>query len=117
MTLVQTFYQKYRNHACTSDVHDTPEFKSIATKFKNALKKMLGETQSQLLSFNKGYFCLSGFIRRKDGQLFYFATRNFRTSNTLDNISFRTVEHLKDYCSGKNQYCHFPDLALNIEQH
>lgn len=77
---------------------------------------MLNETQSQLLSFTKGRFCLSGFIRRKDGQLFYFSTFDFRSPNTLDNISFRTAEHLKDYRSGRNQYCHFPDLALNIEQ-
>lgn len=114
--LAESFYQQFHNHTCESSPYETAEFKSIATKFKNALTKMLEATGAKLLSFEKGHFECSGFIKRQDGQLYYFSSNDFRSPNPLDRLLYRTAGHLKDYRGGRNQFCNFLELAQKIEQ-
>jgi hypothetical protein len=101
--------------AFESDAIVTPEFKSFATKFRNALKKELSAAGAELVSFSRGHFDISGLYRIK-GQLGYFSLPDVRSaggfgmSNT-PKLMYRTAEHEKDYSGGSNQWVNIENGA------
>lgn len=61
--------------------------------------KLYGATNIEI---HKGYNYRSGFFE-KGGQLYYFATKDFRCGN-IDNLLIRTAKDRKDYIGGTNTF-------------
>ena len=81
----------------------SPEFKSFATKFKNDLKKEVESIGGTVTKCNPGHYYVSGFIRTKENQCYYFSISDVRHFKTYQ-ILFRTAKDEKDFSGGHNQY-------------
>jgi len=80
----------------------TPEFKSFATKFRNAMKKALAERGAELVSFYRGHFECGGYYRMGDNMA-YFSIDDVRFSSR-GSIMYRTVEDENDCRGGSNHW-------------
>ena len=117
------FVSDYANYQFESSIDETKEFKSFATKFKNVIKSILEETNSNFIldSFNVGHFYVSGFIKNQDNNKFvYFSIFDVRCSNVrcdvLDQILVRTAENNKDFTGGNNCYTELENLKFELER-
>lgn len=88
----------------------TPEFKSFAVKFQNAIKKELPEGAS-LVNYNRGHFYVYGFIKLANEKLFYFSLSDVRFF-TDSKLLLRTAKHEKDYTGGTNNYVELKEGSL-----
>ena len=117
------FVSDYANYQFESSIDETKEFKSFATKFKNVIKSILEETNSNFIldSFNVGHFYVSGFIKNQDNNKFvYFSIFDVRCSNVrhdvLDHILVRTAKNNKDFTGGANCYTELENLKFELKR-
>jgi len=83
----------------------TPEFKSFARKFKNALQKELDTIGAKITSYNTGHFYVSGFFRvGESNKCYYFSLPDVRGGSQNNNMMYRTATGEKDYTGGSNQW-------------
>ncbi len=86
----------------------TPEFKSFALKFKNALTKEIQSVGATLVTFSRNHFECSGFFKFPNGQHYYFRLGDVRMWNESDMIFgrmlMRSARSEKDYTGGKNNF-------------
>ena len=118
---IQKFLREYQNHEFESSTGTTKEFKSFATKFKNVIKSILEDTNSNFVldSYNVGHFYVSGFIQNKEnGKFVYFSLSDVRGNcfgkHFLSNVLVRTAQHNKDFSGGANNYTSLEEFGLNI---
>ena len=55
----------------------TPEFAQFAKEIKKYIKNILAPIGAELISFNRGHFYVSGFIK-KDSKYVYFSISDVR---------------------------------------
>ena len=90
----------------------TPEFAKFAREYKTAIKKLLS-SNFELISFNRGHFDLSGFVKNKDNnKLVYISTSDVRycSNSWYNSILIRTAEHEKDWTGGSNNFSSLDSL-------
>lgn len=98
----------------------TDEFATFAREYRSEFKKAIAP-EFEVVSFNRGHFYLSGFVKNKEtGKLVYFSTDDVRGSGGWYNsILVRTAKHDKDFTGGSNNQTHWPNLKnalLNLSK-
>ena len=98
---------------------ETPEFKRFAKDFKDFISGILSPN-SKLVSFSKGHFQVSGFIkltRYFDGRdrYCYFSVPDVRfNDNWHENILLRRAESPRDYTGGTNRFVSLDKIKETI---
>ena len=98
--------KNYLTYTFESSCYKTPEFKSFARKYKNAIKKALGPDY-EIIDWLTGHFFTSAFIKKNTtGKLIYISCSDVRyfRNQWYNNILIRTAAHNKDYTGGYNHY-------------
>ena len=118
MNNVEKLLEKYEDYTFESSASETPEFRTFCTKLKNAMKKYIKASFSNLeiSVWSKGHFYVSGFITRKtDDAIFYFHISDVRGWNAaVHSIMYRSARNLNDCIGGINRYCLAKDLLKRI---
>lgn len=108
--------QQYKGYYFESSSTLTPEFATFSKTAKKELKKELEQHNLELISFSRGHFEVSAFIRNKStGKMAYFNSLDIRPTFT-GMVFFRTVEHPKDYTGGVNNWCDISELIDGLER-
>jgi len=92
------------------------DFNLFARLFKKYIKNNL-PLNAELISFSKGHYILSGFIKKKD-RFIYFSISDVRCfkNEWLEHILIRTAQHDKDYTGGRNCFTTLKDFRVKVEQ-
>ena len=102
----------------------TEEWRTFANDYRRELKKQLCG-YLELVSFNRGHFYISGFVKnRENGRFAYFSTDDVRYNSGdtwYNNILVQTAEHDKDFTGGRNNTTDWQNLSdklldLTIQQ-
>ena len=111
-------YKKYHGKGMASSCYETLEFRAFAAAFARGLKAGAKEHGMEVVSINKGHFYCSGFIRRADGRLVYFAISDMRDYDALDHLYYRFAVNEKDYSGrgGRNCYTSLDRFFESIEK-
>lgn len=106
--------EKWLGNEFESSSSLTEEFASFSREYKSEMKKKLG-SRFELVSFNRGHFYLSGFIKNlQTNKLAYFSTSDVRYNSGdcwYNNLLIRTAQHDKDYTGGSNDWCNWSNLT------
>ena len=106
MSKLGNFMKKHDGEFFESSCYLTDSFKSFVSSFKRALNGDLKESDFELVSFNRGHFYLSGFLKdTSSGKFIYFSVSDVRPTADLKRVLFRTAKDEKDYTGGQNWYC------------
>lgn len=107
--------KKWVGHTFESSFGLVQEFANFAKDFKKAIKRELPEGY-ELVSFNRGHFYVSGFIKGLDNKYVYFSTSDVRyfKDGWYNNILIRTAKSDKDFTGGNNMFTTFENLKDNI---
>lgn len=91
------------------------DYESFQTKYRNFLKKVCKENNLELVSFHKGHYEFSAFIK-KDDKYVYISISDVRYFKNAwyNNILIRTAKHEKDYTGGWNRYTSLPLLENSL---
>jgi len=92
----------------------TEEFAAFAKMYRTYINKMAKKEGLQLVSWNRGHFYCSGFLKNANtGKLAYFSCSDVRflSREWLNNILIRTAQHDKDYTGGQNNFCSLDNMA------
>lgn len=101
--------------------YTSKEFKSFATKFKNAVKRTFPEYTVE--KYNVGHYYISGFLQRS-GNYIYF---NFSVPRgeypmhltdphgICEMMYVRTAASTKDYHGGQNNFCSVAEMRDTVE--
>ena len=94
----------------------TPEFAAFARDFKKEVVRNL-PTNYELVSWNRGHFFASGFIRNCDGRFVYFSIADVRywPDAWYNKISLRTAKHDEDYRGKTVIYTDLPGFKFAVE--
>lgn len=116
---LERFENKYKNEVFESSSVKTEQFKNFYSDFKKALRAAIRKyfPSWKIVSINDGHFEIFGFIKRHDGQMFYFNIGDVRWAIAgpwYDDVLFRTAENAKDYHGGINNRCSVHDLIERI---
>jgi hypothetical protein len=105
----------YKNNFISS-CSITEEFAMFAREYRQHIKSLLPEGM-ELVSWNRGHFYCSGFIRKGD-KFVYFDTGDVRglSNDWHDNILVRTARSDKDYTGGPNCRATLPDFIHSINR-
>lgn len=116
MDKTQKFITTWYGHSFQSSCYTTPEFAKFARGFKAAIKEQLGP-DDELVSFTRGHFYCSGFVRRGD-RFVYFSISDVRFFGTswADRILIRTAKHDKDYTGGRNGSIDLQNFGVGLDQ-
>lgn len=94
----------------------TPEFAEFARLVKHTIKKSLPDSL-ELVSFNRGHFYFSGFIKNKiTGKYAYFNANDVRGGNDdwYNRLLIRTAENDRDYTGGVNGFYPLTRIADEV---
>ena len=113
---LMNFKKIWKDIQFESSSEKTPEFMAFANSMKKAVQRDIVNffPDIELASWNVGHFYISGFLKRKDGKLFYFSIPDVRWSDWADDVLYRTAEHLKDYRGGMNCYTKIDELLDTV---
>lgn len=92
----------------------TPQFAEFAKDWRADLKKITGP-DFEIVSFNRGHFYLSGFLKHASGKFVYFSisdVRYFGADTWKNDILIRTAEHDRDYTGGPNNRATLKDIKI-----
>ncbi len=105
--------QQWRETAFESSPSLTPQFAVFARAFKKTLRRTVKD-RFEIVSFNRGHFYLSGFLRNPVTQaLVYWSLFDVRyASRWADRVLIRTAAHERDFTGGHN---HFTPLGHLVE--
>lgn len=116
MTKTQKLLTLWYGHRFQTSCGTTPEFAKFAREFKAAIREQLGPSY-ELVAFNRGHFCCSGFARRGE-KFIYFSISDVRFFGTswVDRILIRTAKHETDYTGGRNQQTNLENFGRVADQ-
>lgn len=116
MTKTQKLLAAWYGYQFQSSCSTTPEFAKFAREAKAAIKSQL-QAGDELVSFNRGHFYFSGFIRRGDKFVYFMSSdvRYFRRE-WADKLLIRTAQHDRDYTGGRNQHTQIQNLGVVADQ-
>jgi len=92
-----------------------PDFNSYANKLKTKIKEHIKNTGIELVSFEKNYYYVSGFLK-KNNEFVYFSTSDYRNIFKNDKILIRTAKNKKDFTGGRNNFTSINDFGNNINK-
>lgn len=109
--------EKWLGNEFESSSQLTEEFALFAKEYKTELCKLL-VGKYQLITFNRGHFYLSGFIKNlATDKIVYFSTSDVRGNEQwYTAILIRTAEYDKDYTGGINCFTDWPNLRDKIAE-
>jgi len=111
--LSQKGIEKWLDYTFESSAGLTPEFAQFNKEIKDLIKKSLPDCL-ELVSWNKGHFEFSGFLRNKNtGKFVYFSCSDVRYFKNAwyEDLLVRTAENEKDFTGGSNNFCKLSELA------
>ena len=106
--------KKYLGYRFSSGSTIGDDFKSFSTKFRNYIKSMCEEHGMELVSFNRGHYECSGFLKVLDTNSFiYWSISDVRywADDWYRKVLYRTADNQKDYRGGPNMYCSLDKLG------
>jgi hypothetical protein len=92
-----------------------PDFNSYANNLKTKIKEHIKNTGIELVSFEKNYYYVSGFLK-KNNEFVYFSTSDYRNIFENDKILIRTAKNEKDFTGGRNNFTSINDFGNNINK-
>lgn len=108
-------YNAYINHEFESSSGLTPDFAAFANSVKKALKKDCESVGLELVKFSRGHFDVTAFVRNPAiDKLVYVSIGDMRggcCGHPLDQVLYRSAEHLKDYHGGRNNFTSITSLV------
>ncbi len=105
---------KWLNHHFESSVGLTEDFAAFAKDFQKEIKKAT-EPQYKLVTYSRGHFYISGFLKSKDtGKFIYFSISDVRafSNEWYNQILVRTAKDEKDYTGGINNFTSLENLLI-----
>ena len=118
MTL-EKIYSAYINHPFESSSGLTPDFAAFASGVKKALKKDCATAGLELAKFSRGHFEVAAFVRNPvTDKLAYISIGDMRGGYggyPLDQVLYRSAEHLKDYHGGHNNFTSLTSLVERVK--
>lgn len=115
MAKLNKIYKDYLDYEFESSSGLTPEFAAFSRSIKSALKKDCESVGLELTKFSRGHFEVTGFIRNPvTDKLVYISIGDMRGSyggRPLDQVLYRSAEHLKDYHGGRNNFTSLTSLV------
>ena len=113
MSLIK-IYNAYIHHEFESSSGLTPDFAAFAGSVKKALKKDCAVAGLELAKFSRGHFNVTAFVRNPVTDKFtYISIGDMR--GVYDQVLYRSVRHLNDYCGGQNRYASLTDLVERVK--
>jgi len=108
--------ESWLDHKFESSCYTTPEFVLFCKEYKKEIKKRLPE-DCKIVSWNRGHFYVSAFIKNEAGKYVYLSMPDVRYSPNewFNSILVRTAQHEKDYTGGSNCYSTLDNLQRNID--
>ena len=114
MEKTKAFVKKWGNYKFESSCGETKEFNSFARGFKALFKNLCEKHGFELVSFSKGHFYCSLFIKRNE-KYYYISISDVRfCKNFLGEILFREADNEKDYRGKRNQYSSLENLFAKL---
>jgi len=113
-SLYARLYEEYKkDYDCEDYRFNT---RAIARVLKKALTDMCTTNGMTLISYLKGYFEGSAFIRRPDGKIVYVSIGDirFERDRIVKTILFRAADNEKDYTGRRNDYSDWEGLPKAI---
>jgi hypothetical protein len=116
--------EAWRGYHFESSSGLTEEWASFSQHMKAYLKKTLAP-EFEMVSYSRGHFYFSVFMKNKNGKMVYISCNDVRYSpgyspeGWYNNLLVRTAEHEKDYTGGRNNYSTLEGLkeqAINLTQ-
>ena len=118
MSLIK-IYNAYIHHEFESSSGLTPDFAAFAGSVKKALKKDCAVAGLELAKFSRGHFNVTAFVRNPVTDNFTYISigdmRGVYGGHPLDQVLYRSVRHLNDYCGGQNRYASLTDLVERVK--
>ena len=115
MTALEKIYSAYINHEFESSSGLTPDFAAFASGVKKAIKKDCEAVGLELAKFSRGHFDVTAFVHNPaTDKLVYVSIGDMRggcCGHPLDQVLYRSAEHLKDYRGGCNNFTSLPSLV------
>lgn len=113
--MLDKIYAAYIRHGFESSSGLTPDFATFASGVKKALKKDCEAVGLELAKFSRGHFEVTAFIRNPATErIAYISIGDMRGSyggHPLDQVLYRSAEHLKDYHGGRNNFTSLTSLV------
>ena len=113
-----TSLKKYLGYRFSSGGVIGDDFKSFSTKLRNYIKKVCDEHNLEFISFNRGHYECSGFLKSKNGQFVYWHISDVRhfQDEWYNSVLYRLATHEKDYRGAQNHYASLFSLGDAIEK-
>ena len=106
MSNLGNFYQKNKSKGFALSMETSRSFSIFAGKVKKAIEADCKDCGLSLISFHKGHYDFSGFVKRaEDGAIFYFSTAPPAMRRTI--LADRT-------CSPRGTSLWIPSSAVGI---
>lgn len=93
----------------------TEEFAQFAKDFKKYIKDNIPTNGAELVAFNRGHFCCSGFIKRGE-KFVYFSIGDVRGNDSWKNFLIRTAKSATDYTGGSNDWTSIENFKHNVDK-
>lgn len=109
--------KKYVNYRFSSGGVIGEDFKSFSTKLRNYIKAICEENGFEMVSYNRGHYESSGFIKNpKTNQFAYWSISDVRfwQNEWFDHVLYRMTDSEKDYRGKQNMYCSLENLGQSI---
>lgn len=115
--------EEYLNVHFDSSCHKTPQFKSFARKYKNAITKSL-PTGARIVSWSTNHFYCCWYVEC-DGKYVFSSCSDVRFfhNDWYNHILIRFAKDEHDYCGGCNFYTSLTDfpkkcaVLLELDKH
>lgn len=120
MSSLNNFYKKNVHAVFSDSCYLTPEFASFARSLKMALNKDCKSYGLELVSFLRGHFYVSAFLRNPaTNKIVYVNVGDVRAQICgkwpLDNVLYRSAIDEKDYTGGHNMFASLPQLLERVK--
>ena len=94
------------------------DFSNFSRNLKAELTAQIREKGCELVSYNKGYFYISGFVYNcLTEKYMYFSVGDVRyEKNWKNRILVREAKNEKDYTGGVNQWTSLENFGLAVEK-
>ena len=97
--------------------YDRKAFNKFGLDFKKEINTLLEDIGAEVHSISRGYFILSGFIK-KDDKLVYFSIDDVRFNKFQKDtmILVRTAKHDRDFTGGRNNFSNLDNLKKDVQE-
>ena len=116
MSNLGNFYQKNKSKGFALSMETSRSFSIFAGKVKKAIEADCKDCGLSLISFHKGHYDFSGFVKRaEDGAIFYFSSFGQLAPRIPEKMMYRSARNEKDYTGGQNMFSSWDKLVDSIQ--